>query len=128
MMDFERAKLPGAMPAALTAKWSASVLDEGYVPFPKRLIRASRMLFGGATGLEQLMVVLALVDFRRLNQQRFPSVGFLAFTAGMEPERFQERLNELVAAGYVQTTGNRDALRYELDGLYQAIVENSDEA
>ena len=116
------------MPLVLTTKWSEAVLDEGYVAFPKRLIRAARKLFSGPTGLEQLMVVLALVDYRRPNQLRFPSIGFLAFTAGIEPERFQERLNELVAAGYVQTTGNRDALRYELDGLYQAIVDNSDEA
>jgi hypothetical protein len=126
--EFERAKLTASMPPVLIAKWSPPVLDEGYVAFPKRLIRAAPRLFTGPTALEQLAVVLTLVDYLRPNIVRFPSIGFLAFTAGVEPERFKERLDELVAAGLIKTFGGRDALRYELDGLYSAIIEASDEA
>ena len=58
---------------------------------------------------------------------RPPSLGFLAFTAGMDAERFQARLNELAEAGLITLMGNREGVKYTLEGLQQAIIENSGE-
>jgi hypothetical protein len=116
-----------AMKPVLTAKWSELVLDEGYIAFPKRLLRASHKIFVGEHALDRLIVALALADYLRPEMNRPPSVGFLAFTAGMDTDRFQARLDELAEAGLVRVMGNRDALKYELTGLQKAILENSGE-
>lgn len=119
--------MTAAMKPVLTAKWSEPVLDEGYIAYPKRLLRAAPKIFHGEHAIEALTVALALVDYMRPDLNRPPSLGFLAFTAGMEIERFQERLNELAEAGLVKLMGNRDAVKYTLEGLQQAILENSGE-
>jgi hypothetical protein len=77
--------------------------------------------------MEQLAAALALVDYKRPDNSRPPSIGFLALTAGLEIERFQERLRELADAGLVSWVGNHDGLKYTLDGLQQAILDNSGE-
>ena len=118
--------MPADMPAVLTYKWSGQVLDEGYIAFPKRLLRAAPKLFHGENALEQLTVALALVDYLR-KDNRAPSVGFLAFTAGMDPERFWSRLIELRDAQLITFGGSRDAMKYGVEGLQQAILENSGE-
>jgi hypothetical protein len=125
--DFSRRKMTSAMKPVLTAKWSEPVLDEGYIAFPKRLLRAAPKIFQGEHAMEQLAVALALADYMRPDLNRPPSLGFLAFSAGMEMERFQERLNELSDTGLVNVMGNRDAVKYSLEGLQQAILENSGE-
>jgi hypothetical protein len=116
------------VPPVLAAKWTAALLDEGFVAFPKRLIRVAPRVFRGEHAIEQLAVVLAIVDYLRPHLARFPSLGYLAFVAGIEPERFQERLNELAVAGLVTSAGNREAMRFDLDGLYQVIRDLSDAA
>jgi len=123
---FYRPKVSGMKPV-LTAKWSEPVLDEGYVAFPKRLMRAAPKLFRGENAMEQLAVALALVDYIRADNSRPPSVGFLAFTAGLSTDRFLERLRELADAGLVNWMGNRDSLKYSLEGLQKAILDNSGE-
>jgi len=119
--------MTAAMKPVLTVKWSEPVLDEGYIAFPKRLLRAAPKIFQGEHAIEQLAVALALVDYMRPDLNRPPSIGFLAFTAGMDAERFQERLGELAEAGLIKWMGNRDALKYSLEGLQHAILENSGE-
>jgi len=123
---FYRRKIASAKPV-LTVKWSDPVLDEGYVAYPKRLVRAAPKIFRGEHAMEQLAVALALVDYIRPDNSRPPSVGFLAFTAGLDAERFQERLRELADLGLVTWMGNREGLKYSLEGLQQAILENSGE-
>jgi hypothetical protein len=125
--EFYRRKVPGTMKPVLTVKWSEPVLDEGYIAFPKRLLRAAPKIFRGEHALEQLSVVLALVDYIRPDSTRPPSIGFLSFTAGIDAERFQERLRELSDAGLVSWVGNRDGVKYSLEGLKQAILEHSGE-
>ena len=56
------------------------------------------------------------------DNSRPPSVGFLAFTAGLDADRFQERLRELADLGFVTWMGNREGLKYSLEGLQQAIL------
>jgi hypothetical protein len=125
--EFYRRKISAAMKPVLTVKWSEPVLDEGYIAFPKRLLRAARKIFRGEHATEQLVVALALADYIRPDNSRPPSVGFLAFTAGLDVERFQERLRELADAGLVSWVGNREGLKYSLEGLQQAILDNSGE-
>jgi len=115
------------MKPVLTVKWSGPVLDEGYVAFPKRLMRSAPKIFRGEHALEQLAVALALVDYIRPDSNRPPSIGYLAFNAGLDAERFQERLRELSDAGLVSWVGNREGLKYSLEGLQQAILEHSGE-
>jgi hypothetical protein len=124
---FYRRKMTSAMKPVLTVKWSDPVLDEGYVAFPKRLVRAAPKIFRGEHAMEQMAVALALVDYIRPDNSRPPSVGFLAFTAGLDAERFQDRLRELADLGLVTWMGNREGLKYSLEGLQQAILENSGE-
>jgi hypothetical protein len=119
--------MASALKPVLTVKWSEPVLDEGYVAYPKRLVRAAPRIFRGEHAMEQLAVALALVDYIRPDNSRPPSVGFLAFTAGLDAERFQERLRELADLGFVTWMGNREGLKYSLEGLQQAILENSGE-
>jgi hypothetical protein len=124
---FYRRKMTTAMKPVLTVKWSEPVLDEGYIAFPKRLLRAAPKIFQGEHAMEQLAVALALVDYIRAENNRPPSVGFLAFTAGLDADRFQERLRELSDVGLVTWMGNREGLKYSLEGLQQAILDNSGE-
>jgi hypothetical protein len=125
--DFYRRKLPGPSKPVLAVKWSEPVLDEGYVAFPKRLVRAAPAIFRGDHAVELLVVALALVDYIRPDTSRPPSVGYLAFTAGLDVDRFMERLRELAEAGLVSWVGNREGLKYSLEGLQKAILDNSGE-
>jgi len=83
------------LPTAVVAKWSEPVLEEGFIPFPKKLLRCLPAVFTGPNVAEDLAVVLAVVDYKRPNLSRLPSLGYLAFLAGMEPEEFQTRLVDL---------------------------------
>lgn len=125
--QFYRPRVTTSLKAVVTAKWSDAVLDEGYVPFPKRLLRAAPKIFRGEHAIEQLAVALALVDYIRPGQGRPPSVGFLAFLAGLDPDRFMERLRQLSDAGLVNWAGSREGLKYSLEGLHRAVLDNSGE-
>jgi len=123
----ERVKLTGQMPATVAAKWREDLLDEGFTPFPKRLIRCAKDIFTGPHAIELLAVALAIVDYRRPGIVRAPSAGLLAFTAGMGTEEFLDRLDELERAGLAKSNGSANALDVDLEGLYRAVREKSDE-
>ncbi len=125
-MQFEHAKVdPGQLPPTVLSKWSAGVLDEGFVPFPKRLLRCLATLFSGSAALEQLAVILAIADYRRPRPYRSPSLARLAFTADMEEEAFLKHLLALQKRGWLKAGGTPDALEIELDGLLAEIVKTS---
>lgn len=125
----ERPKLAGQMSATVAAKWREDLLDEGYTPVPKRLIRClGRLLAGFENPMESLAVILAIVDYKRAAPVRAPSAGLLAFTAGMTEEVFLVRLTELEARGYVHPGRSSEALDLDLRGLYDSIKEFSNEA
>src|ERR1700682_1496711 len=98
--------MASALKPVLTVKWSEPVLDEGCVASAKRLVRAAPRIFRGEHAMEQLAVALALVDYIRPDNSRPPSVGFLAFTAGLDAERFQEGLRGLAGPGFGAWVGN----------------------
>ena len=109
----------------VAAKWSPDVLDDGFVPFPKRLLRSLTRLFTGDTGVANLAVVLAIADYKRDVPVPHPSVGVLAFAAGLTPEQFRERLTDLQERGLVEVWGTDEALRIDMKGLLKAIVRES---
>src|SRR5438046_2120667 len=109
------------MPLRISEKWSATVLEEGFVPFPKKLVRCIPRLFGDPDGTKDLAAVLAIVDFKRPNLPRLPSKAFLAFLAGLEEREFDAALHRLEKKGYVRASGDADGLDVALDGLLNAI-------
>jgi hypothetical protein len=113
------------VPAVVAAKWSADVLDDGFVPFPKRLLRSMARIFRGEHGVQNLAVVLAIADYRRDVQVRDPSIGYLAFTAGLTADDFKERLADLQQQQLLDVSGSDEALRVEIRGLLKAILKES---
>jgi hypothetical protein len=118
MEKFERQYVPPEkMPPTLVAKWSADALVEGFVPFPKKLVHCLSKLWPDSGGIKELAVVLAIVDFKRPNPTRFPSMDYLAFLAGLETEEFKTLLDGLVAKGWISVSEQRMGLNISLAGL-----------
>lgn len=60
--------------------------------------------------MNQLQALLAIVDFRREQLSRLPSINFLAFIAGMETDEFRCAIHTLEKAGKVRISGSDEAL------------------
>src|SRR5262249_37634428 len=118
MDRFNRMKLqPQQIPASAVAKWSWEVLDEGFVPFPKRLLRCLSEVLPGETAIDDLRVVLSVADYRRENLSRPPSIAYLAFNAGMSEAEFERRLADLEARNLIKCTGTVHAIEVDLGGI-----------
>lgn len=80
-------------------KWDRDVLIEGFVPFPKRLLRCLGEVFTGEDAVQKLQVILAIVDAKRLPKDgvpvRPPTLEFLAFNAGMRTHAFEQYVEQL---------------------------------
>ena len=113
------------LPVAVVEKWSSETLGEGFVPFPKKLVRCLAQLFSGAKSIRQLQTLLAIVDFKRPNLSRLPSAEYLAFVAGLPKDEFLETLNDLQEKGYIRVSGDPAALNISLEGLLSAIERES---
>jgi hypothetical protein len=110
------------LPPAVLAKWNAATLEEGFVPFPKKLLRCIAQVFRGGDAMERLALVLAIADYRRPNLSRGPSRDFLAFLAGLSPDRVTELLEELRRDGLISYGfKSADELDIDLDGLMAQI-------
>ncbi len=122
MERFRRQSIdPASLPQHVVEKWSYSVLNEGFVPFPKKLVRCLCRLFSDTDSLKELAVLLAIVDFKRPNLTRLPSQAYLSFLAGLTEDEFTETLGHLQRKGYVHIEGDPDNLNISLNGLLQAI-------
>jgi hypothetical protein len=113
------------MPQSLVEKWSPATLDEGFVPFPKKLLRAMHRLFIGVDSTKDIAALLAIVDFRRPNVTRRPSLAYLAFVSGLDEEQFRAALNRLEALGYIRVGGDFEGLDISLSGLLDAVERES---
>jgi hypothetical protein len=102
------------------------VLEEGFVPFPKKLLRSLPELFPKSRAAKELSALLAVVDFKRPNLTRFPSIEFLAFVAGLPPEEFREAVGRLKEKGYISVAGGDEGLDIQLDGLLKAIERETE--
>jgi len=105
------------------AKWPAAVLGEGFVPFPKRLIRCVHEILKGPDAMKELAALLAIVDFKRPNLTRQPSRAFLAFLAGLEEQEFDRILRGLEQQGHVTIAGDADEMDVSLDGFLRKVLE-----
>jgi hypothetical protein len=109
------------LPPQVVEKWSPSVLDEGFVPCPKKLVRCLHKLFTNAEAVQDLAAILAIVDFKRPNLTRMPSMEYLSFLAGLEVDQFKAALDRLEQKGYIRVTSERDGIAVSLDGLLKEI-------
>jgi hypothetical protein len=126
-MEFARQNIPqDRIPGVAIAKWSADSLREGFVPFPKRFLRAMSNVLPKEHPVECLAVILAVADFKRPNLTRLPSLAYLAFTAGMTDAEFSAHLNELVDARLLTSTGSDDALEVGLQPLLERVRQEAD--
>ena len=127
-MSFERKKIhPGSVSPILAAKWGDEVLDEGYVAFPKRLLRCLTSVFDGKFRLGELQVALAVADYLRPDVIRGPSIEYLAHLAGMKPLKLKRLLTVLKKKGLVDFDGQDDRLQISNEGLQKRILELTDE-
>jgi hypothetical protein len=109
------------LPARLTAKWPSPVLAEGFVPFPKLLLRCLPKIFAGKNAIEKLTVVLAIVDFQRDELYRDPSLEYLAFIAGMDSDDFKKFMIGLEKEGLISVEATETGLKVSLKGLLDKI-------
>jgi len=126
METFQRQRVDvSRLPAAVVEKWSAESLTEGFVPFPKKLVRCLHRLFPEGDAMKQVQALLAIVDFKRPNLSRPPSLSYLAFLAGLSEPEFQTALRALEEKRYARVSGDNAALTISLDGLLFAINEGA---
>lgn len=110
------------LPEAVLAKWSPVLLDEGFVPFPKRLLRCLCSVLKSEQGMEELAVLLAIADYKRPNLLRPPSAEYLAFTAGLDQKRFKEVLINLEKRKWITADGNDSALNVDFQGFMNEVA------
>ena len=113
------------LPPQVVEKWDRDVLGEGFVPFPKKLLRTMHKIFADTDSIKELAVILAIVDFKRPNLTRLPSLEYLAFLAGLEEEEFEKILLRLEAKGFIQKSGNRDGMQISLNGFFDVIEKTA---
>lgn len=122
MENFSRQRVDESkIPQHVVEKWSPSVLNEGFVPFPKKLVRAIHRLFPDDDSMKELAVILAVVDFKRPNLSRSPSPEYLAFLSGLEESEFKASLGRLEKKGFARVSGDSERLEISLDGLLEKI-------
>jgi len=120
--EFERQRLhPATLSSILKEKWPQDLLLEGYVPLPKRVLRALPALFPDDNAIEELVVLLAYIDYRRPAVSRKPSLEFLAFNSGLTTKRFASALQRLERKGCIARTGEAERLTLELAGFMDEI-------
>src|SRR5439155_17956230 len=105
------------LPHQVLEKWPSSMLGEGFVPFPKKLLRCLHCVFPDAQSIQELAVLLAIADYKRPNLSRLPSSAYLAFLAGLEQTKFDQALQSLQQKGLIQVEGDSDGLSVSLTGL-----------
>ncbi len=121
-LDFLRQQVdPRNLPMQVVAKWSYSTLEEGFVPFPKKFVRSLSSLFPGESS-EELATLLAIIDYKRPNLSRQPSLSYLSYIAGLPEDRFRESLQRLQDKGLIQLESpNEEELEISTKGLLDSI-------
>lgn len=133
MESFERQLVDvSKIRAEVQIKWlhsdeprNASVLGEGFVPFPKKMLRCLHKLFPGSEEMKELSALLAVVDYRRLNLRNNPSAEYLAFLAGLDQAEFTAALQRLERKGYGHPSGSLESLDVSLDGILDKIRQEA---
>ena len=113
------------LPKAVLEKWSPDVLSEGFVPFPKKLVRCLQQVFDSSDSVKEIAALLAVIDFKRPNLTRNPSLHYLAFLAGLAESDFDAALQRLRTKRYVEIQGGPEELHVSVTGLLAAIEANA---
>ena len=122
MENFSRQRVDlTKIPSQVVEKWSPSVLNEGFVPFPKKLLRAIHRIFPDDDSMKELAVILAVVDFKRPKVSRSPSLEYLAFLAGLEENEFKAALSRLEQKKYARVSDDSKGLEISLADLLKKI-------
>src|ERR1700683_2425752 len=119
MIEFKRQKIARAkIPDTVRAKWPFPLLDEGFIPLPKKLLRVLPRLYPNVEAVQELCIIMAIVDFKRLGQTRNPSEEFLAFISGVDISEFRKGVNRLASKGWlVDVSEGSDEKNFLLPGL-----------
>ena len=123
---FTRSQIdPFTLPANIRAKWSDELLGEGFVPVPKKLLRALPRIFDRSSDIEELVALLAAVDYKRATPAPPPTLVYLAFLGGLSVSRFKSALSRLKKKGFVQIDVELadDTVDVNLDGLNRAVAK-----
>jgi hypothetical protein len=117
------------MSPQVRAKWPVSLLEEGFVPFSKKLLRALVPVLGESTEpLQDLAAILVVIDYIRPAIQRPPSPEYLAFNAGLDRDVLMGALNRLAARGLVEYgIDDHGRLELDLEGFYAAVDDATSE-
>jgi hypothetical protein len=127
LSQFQRQRIDTSkLPEPVLYKWSAAALEEGFVPFPKKLVRCMHRIFAGDNSAKELAVVLAVADFKRPNLTRPPSLSYLAFLAGLDEAEFDAILRHLESKGFVHVDRHPDGVDVSLQGLLDEIQHQTD--
>ncbi|ODA30574.1 hypothetical protein [Planctopirus hydrillae] len=120
-MSFQRRKVLIRPDDILAQKWSIAVIDEGFTPFPKRLLRCLDRIFGESQGVNELRVILTLVDYRRPNLTRDPSLDYLAFVSGLSKDKFLQIMCNLREQNLIEFRGSDAAIHYDLTRFMEKV-------
>jgi hypothetical protein len=121
---FRRQKVEN-IPDRLLEKWPAPVLEEGFVPLPKKLLRTAHRIFTGENAVVDLSVIMAIVDFKRPKLSRNPSREFLAFLSGLSRPALDEALTRLQSRGLIEVKESDGEIHADLSGLIQRIHQEA---
>jgi predicted transcriptional regulator len=128
MDSFSRPQVPREkIPQAIIAKWGYEVLSEGFIPFPKKLLRCLPELLGD-DGIRRLQAILAIIDYRRSEPIGLPSKDFLAYNAGLTLEEFKSIVADLTARGLIDGKGTDQNFAVSTKGLTEAILKEAETA
>lgn len=122
-MARERQKVdPSRITPLLLHKWPGGALAEGFVPFPKRLLRCAGKIFRGTNRLGHLRVVLAIVDSARPDRDLLPTARYLGYVTGMSRARVLRYLDELRDRKVLSWEETPEGLKIDYTQLVRRIV------
>ena len=110
---------------AVAHKWGEKLLSEGFVPFPKRLLRCAPQVFKGELRMSELCAVLAIVDYQRPQVTRKPSLDHLASVAGLTETKFRSCLRSLKKRKLLDWSGTEAAMDFNYEGLKKLAIEKT---
>lgn len=104
-------------------KWGSELLDQGYVPLPKRLVQCLPLVFKGSLRMSELSAVLAIVDYQRPQVSRLPSLPHLANMAGLSEPKFRKCLRSLADRDLVSWSGSEEAMEFDYSHLQRRVLK-----
>ena len=75
--------------------------------------------------MEELVLLLAVIDFKRPSMSRDPSIEYLAFTTGFSVDETNLVLSRLAEKGLVTVTAGDQGLEIKTDGFFTEIARVS---